>query len=106
MRAAVIEALGTPLVVKDVSLPQLGDSDVLVEIKACGVCFTDLKVADSLAMTTPLIPGHEPVGIVAETGMGVGSVNVGDRVAVHSLFTCGVCEQCMAGEEEACVRGE
>jgi propanol-preferring alcohol dehydrogenase len=105
MRAAVAEGLGLPIVVKDVATPDIGPTDVLLEVRACGICATDIKVVDSLAAVLPLVPGHEPVGVVAAVGDGVRGVRVGDRVGVHSFFACGECAQCAAGEDEACVRG-
>jgi D-arabinose 1-dehydrogenase-like Zn-dependent alcohol dehydrogenase len=74
-----------------------------VQITASGVCFTDLKVGERLAASVPLIPGHEPVGVVAEVGDGVSSVRPGQRVCVHSGFSCGQCAACRAEHDEACV---
>ena len=107
MRAAVAETPGQPLVVREVSKPSFGENDLLLKIEACGVCATDLKVvAGELGLDpTPLIPGHEPVGVVQEVGSRVTNVQQGDRIAVHVLFTCGTCIYCEVGEEEACVTG-
>jgi D-arabinose 1-dehydrogenase-like Zn-dependent alcohol dehydrogenase len=59
MRAAVVERLGTPLVAKDVERPAIGPRDVLLEVKACGICYTDLGVIDALGgPALPLIPGQ------------------------------------------------
>jgi propanol-preferring alcohol dehydrogenase len=106
MHAAVAEQLGQPLVLREVPQPALGPEDVLLQVKACGICYTDLRVIDALgAATLPLIPGHEPVGVVAAVGTAVTTVQPGDRVGAHALFSCGTCDWCRVGEEEACVLG-
>jgi len=105
MRAAVLDNVGGPLHLRDVEDPKPGRGEVVVRIAACGVCFTDLKTIDGLATTFPLIPGHEPVGVVAEVGSDVLKIRVGDRVCVHSFFSCGHCSACADNEEEACVLG-
>ncbi|MGD9932083.1 MAG: alcohol dehydrogenase catalytic domain-containing protein [Dehalococcoidia bacterium] len=106
MRAAVAEQPGQPVVIQDLPVPEPGPGEVALNIKACGVCYTDLRIIDALgAAAMPLVPGHEPVGIVTAVGPGVVDVKVGDRVGAHALFTCGDCAYCRAGEEEACVTG-
>lgn len=106
MRAAVAEKPGQPVVIRDVPIPTPGPGEVILNVKACGVCYTDLRIIDALgAATMPLVPGHEPVGIVSAIGPGVVDVNAGDRVGAHALFTCGDCAYCRTGEEEACVTG-
>ena len=109
MRAALVEEYGAPLIIRDVPTPNIGDDDVLVRVEAAGVCATDLKVIDGELgadpSRLPLIPGHEIAGTVEATGQSVTGVSRGDRVAVHALFSCGSCEFCQAGEEEACPTG-
>jgi propanol-preferring alcohol dehydrogenase len=105
MKAAMARLIGSPLDVCEVPTPSAGVGEVVVEIAACGVCYTDVKALDGLARRFPIIPGHEPVGRVHQVGDGVTAFSVGDRVAVHSYFTCGECENCACGEEQACERG-
>lgn len=106
MRAAVIEQLGKPLVVSTVDRPAIGPRDVLLEVRACGICYTDLRVAERLGgPALPLIPGHEAVGVVAAVGSDVTEVAPGTRVGAHAHFTCGTCASCGSGEEEACTTG-
>ena len=106
MRAAVAEALKAPLLLRDRPVPVAGAGEVVIQVKACGVCFTDLRVIDALgAAALPLVPGHEAVGVVAQVGDGVSHLSIGDRVGAHALFTCGDCRYCRAGEEEACILG-
>jgi D-arabinose 1-dehydrogenase-like Zn-dependent alcohol dehydrogenase len=107
MRAALFEHSGGPLTLSDIPTPELGADDVLVEVKAAGVCFTDLRLIDgaSRGEAGPITPGHEPVGVISKVGSNVNAFSVGDRVAVHALFSCGECDYCRRGEEEACVLG-
>ncbi len=109
MKAAIAEAYGAPLAIRDVDPPQIGTGDILVRVDACGVCATDLKVVQgglgASPERLPLIPGHEITGTVAETGAEVTSHHAGDSVAVHALFACGTCDYCRAGEDEACPEG-
>ena len=106
MRAAVFERAGQPLVVEEVPEPEIGPRDVLLQVMASGVCFTDLRLIDGLGRAPGrIIPGHEPVGRVARVGAEVTEVAPGDRAGAHALFSCGECDYCRAGEEEACVRG-
>ena len=91
---------------RDRPTPAAGPGEVILNVRACGVCFTDLRIIDELGgPAMPLVPGHEAVGVISEVGRGVSGVRVGDRVGAHALFVCGVCEYCRRGEEEACVRG-
>ena len=106
MRAAVWERPGEPLALRDLPIPDFGPNDVLVEVKASGVCFTDLRVIDGRPEGAPFVPGHEPVGVIAAVGARVTEeLQPGARVAVHSQFACGECAYCEAGEDEACVLG-
>lgn len=107
MRAAVLDALGEPLALRDVPQPTLGPRDVLLKIEASGMCYTDIRLIDGVRGrdNTPIIPGHEPVGIVHKVGSEVNEVTVGVRAGAHALYTCGVCNYCQTGEEEACIEG-
>ena len=83
MRAAVFERNGDPLVVQDVPDPEIGPADVLVQIKAAGVCYTDLRLIDGSppGVERQIVPGHEPVGVVAAVGAEAADQwSVGDRV--------------------------
>lgn len=111
MKAAVLHAFKTPLELKDVSRPEPGDDEVLIEVEVCGVCHSDLHVANgdwkqfSGIVKKPLILGHEIVGRVVGRGSAVQSVQVGERVGVPWLqWTCGQCEFCREGNENLCVR--
>jgi alcohol dehydrogenase, propanol-preferring len=111
MKAAVLREFKTPLTIEDVDQPQPGAQEVLVEVQACGVCHSDLHVADGdwpqLVPITkrPLILGHEIAGCVVEKGAAVHHLEVGDRVGVPWVYwTCGECDFCREGNENLCVK--
>jgi propanol-preferring alcohol dehydrogenase len=107
MRAMRLEAARTPLRLAEVPQPAPGPHQVLLRVRACGVCRTDLHVADGELPDPklPLVPGHEIVGTVVARGERVESPAVGDRVGVPWLgWTCGVCAYCRSGRENLCVR--
>ncbi|HEV2159786.1 alcohol dehydrogenase AdhP [Bradyrhizobium sp.] len=106
MKAAVVKEFGKPLVIEDVPVPQPGPGEVLVKVKACGVCHTDLHAASGdwpVKPVPPFIPGHEAAGIVAALGPGVKNLKVGDAVGVAWLHdACMACEYCETGWETLC----
>jgi alcohol dehydrogenase, propanol-preferring len=111
MQAAVLQEFGPSLTVQEVARPQPGPDDVLLQVEACGVCHSDLHVAEGdqaplKAVTKPhLIPGHEVVGRVVERGANVAHLALGDRVGVARLHaSCGECEPCREGRENLCRR--
>ena len=107
MRAMLLDAPGRPLRLADLPRPEPGPGQVLLSVRACGVCRTDLHVADGDLTNAklPLILGHEIVGMVAAVGAGVERVREGDRVGVPWLgWTCGTCGYCRAGRENLCER--
>lgn len=106
MKAAVVNEFHQKLDVKEVPVPEVGYGEVLVKIKTCGVCHTDLHAAHGdwpVKPKLPLIPGHEGVGVVEKLGEGVTSLKLGDRVGIPWLFSaCGECEYCLTGWETLC----
>lgn len=106
MKAAVVTQFGKPLAIQDVPVPQPGPGEVLVKVKACGVCHTDLHAASGdwpVKPVPPFIPGHEAAGIVAALGPGVTNLKVGDAVGVAWLHdACLACEYCETGWETLC----
>jgi propanol-preferring alcohol dehydrogenase len=105
MRAMVLDKPRTPLVMRERVLPVPAAGELLVVVKACGVCRTDLHVVDGELTDPklPLVPGHEVVGRVAAIGQGVSGFALGERVGVPWLgATCGVCPYCRAGAENLC----
>lgn len=90
--------------VQEVPIPVPGDYEVLVKMKAVGICGSDhhLFHGANPNSTYPRIPGHENAGIIAQVGPKVTKVKVGDRVVVDLIITCGTCYQCKIGRENVC----
>jgi len=105
MLAMVLHKPGQPLVAEDRPLPEPAAGQLLLKVRACGVCRTDLHVVDGELPDTrpPIVPGHEVVAEVAALGEGARRFKVGDRVGVPWLGrTCGVCRSCTSGHENLC----
>jgi len=106
MQAAVVEAFGAPLTLREWPIPDVGPGQVLVKTEACGVCHTDLHAAHGdwpVKPSPPFIPGHEAIGIVIALGPGVTSVREGQRVGVPWMYSaCGHCEYCLSAWETVC----
>lgn len=107
MRAARFTGVGQPLRVEDVPRPRPDPGEVLVQVRATGLCGSDVHIAVEGVTPTgflPIILGHEPAGEIAEVGDGVTEWSVGDRVAVLAIQTCGRCEHCASGRAQVCSR--
>jgi alcohol dehydrogenase, propanol-preferring len=105
MRAMVFEKLGQPLRRAELPVPKPGTGQVLIRVRACAVCRTDLHVIDGelTQPKLPLIPGHEIVGMVEKKGEGAERFEIGDRVGIPWLaWTCGKCSYCQSGKENLC----
>jgi len=105
MQAMVCEGAGRPLALRTLPRPEPGPGEVQVEVRACGVCRTDLHLVDGELPhpKVPVIPGHEIVGIVAALGSGVSEPVLGTRVGVPWLGgSCGHCGYCATGRENLC----
>ena len=110
MKAAIVEELGKPLVLREIDIPTPGPGEILIKLEACGVCHTDLHAARGdwpVKPHVPFTPGHEGIGIVAALGSGVTAVKEGDRVGVPWLYSaCGHCEYCLTAWETVCPKQE
>ncbi len=111
MNAALLHEFKKPLTLEDVPRPVPEENELLIKLEACGVCHSDLHVADGdwpqfTAITKkPVIPGHEIAGRVIEVGGGVRELQTGDRVGLPWIYwTCGECEFCREGNENLCVK--
>ena len=105
MQAMLCEGPGRPLALREVPRPVPGPGEILVAVRACGVCRTDLHLVDGdlPEPKVPVIPGHEIVGTVAELGTGVVGPPLGRRVGIPWLGdTCGHCRYCVTGHENLC----
>jgi len=107
MRAMVLGAPRQQLRAAELPDPAPGPGQVLIQIRACAVCRTDLHVVDGELPNPklPLVPGHEIAGVVARNGPRAERFNVGARVGVPWLgWTCGLCPPCRSGRENLCTR--
>ncbi len=101
MRAAVLHSFGAPLQVGEVPDPRPVGDEVLVRVRAAGICGTDLKIVSGMfsEITPPLIPGHEIAGVVVSAA---GGLEAGQRVACYFYDPCGECRFCRAGDHSLC----
>lgn len=98
---------GAPFDTTTIERRDLGPQDVLIDIKFCGICHSDIhQVKDEWGGSIyPMVPGHEIAGVVAAVGAEVSKLSPGDRVGVGCLVdSCGECEYCQAGEEQFCTK--
>jgi len=107
MRAVRLERPGHPVTLSEVPIPAIGAGDVLVRVRAAGICHSDVhyRAGRSRVEPLPLTLGHEVAGDVVAVGSAVTSRAIGDRVCLHYLVICGQCEHCMAGREQFCHTG-
>ena len=101
MRAAVLQGKGEPLSVEDVADPAPADGQLLVRVGACGICGSDLHIADAAERPGHVL-GHEFAGEVVALGRSVTGWAEGERVAVFPLAGCGACSACLAGRPSRC----
>ncbi|MGI5862718.1 MAG: zinc-dependent alcohol dehydrogenase family protein [Myxococcales bacterium] len=107
MRAMVLDAAKRPLRLAELPIPAPGPDQILLRVKACAVCRTDLHIVDGELPEPqlPLVPGHEIVGEVVQLGPKVVSTAVGARLGVPWLgWSCGVCRFCQRGQENLCAQ--
>ena len=101
----ILEKPGQPLRSVDIPKPRLGANEVLVQVRACAICRTDLHIVDGELPNPklPLVPGHEIVGVIVEKDERVERFKTGDRVGIPWLgWTCGECEFCLSERENLC----
>jgi 2-desacetyl-2-hydroxyethyl bacteriochlorophyllide A dehydrogenase len=108
MKAVRMVEIGKRLEMQDVPLPAVGPQDVLVRIRAAGICHSDVHYRAGISPVGPLPQtlGHEVSGVVEQVGPQVTNAKVGDRVCLHYLITCGECQFCRTGREQFCVQGK
>jgi len=103
MRAVVLDRVGDPLVVEELTLEPPKRGEVRVKLASAGVCHSDLHVIKGdWDHHTPIVLGHEGAGVVAEVGEDVTQVSVEDHVIVSWMPSCGACRQCLAGRPWLC----
>jgi S-(hydroxymethyl)glutathione dehydrogenase / alcohol dehydrogenase len=103
MKAAVVHSPGTGFVIEHVDLDAPHPNEVLIDIKAVGLCHSDLTLAGSdLGFAMPAVFGHEVAGVVVETGAEVRSFSAGDHVVGTLIRFCGDCQRCLSGQSYYC----
>lgn len=106
MKAALINEFKEPLSIEDVPVPEAAtESEVLVKVAACGLCYSDVKIWNGRSSQRPNLPhilGHEIAGTIAWKGRSVSHLEEGDRVVVYLYDTCDKCEACMMGLDNYC----
>lgn len=109
MKAAILHEYKAQLQIEEAEIPVPGPDEVLIKVQACGVCHSDLHIAEGdwtehlRKIKLPLIPGHEVVGPIVKKGDAVQNLDIGDRVGVAwTHWTCGECELCREGRENLC----
>lgn len=107
MKAAVVPALGAPLEIRELPIPEPRPGQVLVRMHTSGICHTDIHAAHGdwpVKPHPPFVPGHEGIGVVERVGPGAAVRRVGDRVAIAWLGSaCGRCGYCISGRETLCL---
>ncbi len=107
MKAVRLIQPGRPLEMQDIPVPAIGPRDVLVRIKAAGICHSDVHYRAGVSpVHYPLTLGHEVAGVIERTGPEVSNVQAGDRVCLHYMVTCGDCVYCSIGSEQFCTSGQ
>ena len=108
MKAVQLVEVGQRLQAREVPVPSIGAGEVLVRIKAAGICHSDVHYRQGLSPVAglPQTLGHEIAGVIEMTGPELDNVSVGERVCLHYLVTCGECYYCRSGNEQFCVEGK
>ena len=107
MKAVRLTEVQHPLQLQNIPMPIIGENDVLVSIKAAGICHTDVhyRAGKSPVHPLPRTLGHEIAGTVEQVGKHATTYKVDDRVCVHYVLSCGTCYFCNTGNEQFCIRG-
>lgn len=103
MKAAVTEAVGSPFSIQDIAIASPQGNEILVDVRASGLCHSDLHVASTdVGFPLPAVLGHEVSGIVSAVGPDVREFRVGDHVATSPVHSCGRCRGCLTGKPYQC----
>ena len=106
MRAAVFQAFGEAITVKNVKTPTSRPDSAVIKVEACGLCRSDWHgwMGHDSDVRLPHVPGHELAGVIEEVGSAVTQWNAGQRVTVPFSCGCGSCSQCVSGNQQICDR--
>jgi len=105
MKAMVLESYNADLKLSSLPEPEPGPGDIVVKVRACGMCQTDIKLVSGQlgpSITLPHVPGHEVAGEVVALGKNVRGVRLGDKGVAFHIIPCGTCELCLTGRENLC----
>ena len=104
MKSVRMIATGKPLELQEIPIPGIGEKDILLRVKAAGICHSDAhyRAGRSSMAFLPITLGHEVSGVVEKAGSQVTNVKVGERVCLHYNLTCGDCYYCSTGNEQFC----
>jgi len=104
MKAARLYKPGQPFKIEEIPIPQIDADEVLIRVKFCGICGSDLHIFSGVTPTSylPITIGHEVSGELVEVGPRVKGWNIGDRVSFGGLLSCGLCYNCLKGREWLC----
>ncbi|HYQ59525.1 MAG TPA: alcohol dehydrogenase catalytic domain-containing protein, partial [Desulfatiglandales bacterium] len=106
MKARLLKGYNQPLEPIERNRPQPGPGEILLKVKVCGLCCTDIKIIKGEIpppiVTLPHVLGHEVAGQVVEIGQGVNGIQTGDLGVVYSYVTCHDCPKCLTGRENIC----
>lgn len=107
MKAVRFVGVNQPLQMREIPVPEIGERDILVKVKAAGICHSDAHYRSGVSPVSfaPLTFGHEVAGVVVKMGAQVTNVQLNSRVCLHYLITCGDCYRCSTGNEQFCVEG-
>ncbi|HEY5610022.1 MAG TPA: alcohol dehydrogenase catalytic domain-containing protein, partial [Thermoanaerobaculia bacterium] len=106
MRAIRLIETQRPLQLIEIGEPAPGSGEIVVDVRRAGICHSDAHYrSESGRATLPVTLGHEVAGVVSAIGTNVDRPQVGDRVALHYLISCGICERCRAYGEQFCSQG-
>ncbi len=108
MKAVRLVEVHQPLQMQEIPVPTLGSQDILVRVRAAGICHSDVhyRAGKSPVYPLPMTLGHEVAGLVEAVGPAVTSVKPGERVCLHYMITCGNCYYCSTGNEQFCSSGK
>ena len=108
MKAVRLTGIKKPLEMQEIPVPEIGEREILVKVKAAGICHSDAHYRNGISPVgfLPITLGHEVAGEVEKIGAQVNNVKTGDRVCLHYLVTCGDCYYCSTGNEQFCTKGK
>ena len=108
MRAVQLVKIDRDLENRDVPTPEPKLDEVLVRIKAAGICRSDVHYRDGVSSVgyLPITLGHEVAGEIEKIGTNVSDYSIGDRVCLNYMITCGKCKYCVQGTEQLCIQGK